>query len=122
MVIVDELDDNFIDNETSEVKYAECSSKFLGQVIDSRGLVSVELNKSVFGNVMNVLNSNPNLSRVARMKLFKGHMPNRLNYLLPLLTIRVKRELKISISKYKIYRLDLTKMNISARKEGGKEK
>ena len=62
-------------------------AKYLGQEIDSRGIPTKPITQATFGKIINILQTNRQLGRSAKIKIFKTYLRSKINHLIPLIVL-----------------------------------
>ena len=86
-LISDAKEDTIKDNNQNIQIIAKDEAKYLGQIINSEGIPTSDINKIQFGRLMNIISKYGELTKIAKIRIFLIYMKSKINHLIPLIAI-----------------------------------
>ena len=86
-LISDNVEDKISDKNNKLVILPTEETKYLGQIINSQGIATTNIKNINFGPLINAINRQGQLTRIAKIRIFQIFMKSRINHLIPLISI-----------------------------------
>ena len=89
-LISNDQNDKIIDKDNSsnltEIN-AKGQAKYLGQIINEKGIPTNNIKRIDFGNLTNIIIRNGELTKTAKLKIFQIYVKSKINHLIPMITL-----------------------------------
>ena len=83
-LLTEDPEDIIEDKETGILIYSKKEAKYIGQIINSKGISEEDIERKLFQKLLIKIDINKSLSTIARIKLFKIYLISKVNHLIPL--------------------------------------
>ena len=86
-IISDDPNDIIKDDQNGQIIIPKNKGKYLGQIINNKGLTENIIKAKIFGKLINHLNLYNGFTRATKIRIFKTYLISKVNHLLPLIAL-----------------------------------